>query len=38
MYLEIVLSLETQRMVDLFSLSCSKVYSVSLGDLDPETP
>lgn len=37
MYLEIVLSLETQRMVDLFSLSCSKVYSVSLGDLDPET-
>lgn len=37
MYLETVLSLEAQRMVDLCSLSCSKVYGVSVGDLDPET-
>lgn len=37
MYSETVLSLEAQRVVDVCSLTCSEVYSMSLRDRDPET-
>lgn len=37
MYSETVLSLEAQTVVDVCSLTCSEVYSMSLGDHDPET-
>lgn len=33
---ETVLSLKVQRVIDLCSLFCSRVNSVSLGALDPE--